>query len=326
MSLHRFPANPILTRADIPDVPPAVVDATSVFNPAACRLDSGYVLLLLRVQTRGRHTVLMRAESLDGERFRVAPKIVEIRGLERLGRRVHHVYDPRITRLDGRWHVTCALDLDGGCRVGIFTTDDFTALDFLALTGDRDARNGVLFPERVGGWYLLLERPNAVAAAGGVASGDAIELRASSDLLEWQTIGAVMQGRWHYWDELIGPGPPPIKTPAGWLLIYHGVATHLGGGIYQAGAVLLDLADPSRVLGRTRDNLLEPREMYELVGQVPNVVFPTGAVTIPTDDNGFVPLASELHLYYGAADTCVGMAKARIEDVVGACVPAVEDR
>jgi predicted GH43/DUF377 family glycosyl hydrolase len=320
MTLHRHPANPILARTDIPNVPPLVVDATSVFNPAACRLDSGHVLLLLRVQTRGRHTVLMRAESPDGERFRVSPTLVEIRGLERLNRRIHHVYDPRITRLDGRWYVTCALDLDDGCRVGIFTTDDFTALDLLALTGDRDARNGVLFPERVGGWYLLLERPNAVASAGGVTSGDAIELRASADLLEWQTLATVMQGRWHYWDELIGPGPPPIKTPVGWLLIYHGVATHLGGGIYQTGAALLDLADPSYVLGRTRDNLLEPREMYEMVGQVPNVVFPSGAVTIPADENGCVPLASELRLYYGAADSCVGLATARIEDIVAACL------
>jgi predicted GH43/DUF377 family glycosyl hydrolase len=320
MNLRRFPTNPILTRADIPDVAPAVVDATSVFNPGACRLDSGRVLLLLRVQTRGRHTVLMRAESLDGERFRVTPKVVELRGLERIGRRVHHVYDPRITRLDGRWHVTCALDLDDGCRVGIFTTDDFTSLDLLALTGERDARNGVLFPEPVGGWYLLLERPNAVASAGGVASGDAIELRASTDLREWQTIGTVMQGRWHYWDELIGPGPPPIKTPAGWLLIYHGVATHLGGSIYQAGAVLLDRDDPSRVRGRTRDNILEPREMYEQVGQVPNVVFPTGAVTIPADEHGCVPLASELHLYYGAADSCVGLATVKVGELVEWCV------
>jgi beta-1,4-mannooligosaccharide/beta-1,4-mannosyl-N-acetylglucosamine phosphorylase len=275
--------------------------------------------MLLRVQTRGRRTVLMRADSLDGERFTVRRGLVDVRGLERIGRRVHHVYDPRITRLEGRWYVTCALDLDDGCRVGLFTTDDFAALDFLALTGDRDVRNAVLFPEPIGGWYLLLERPNAVAAAGGVASGDVVELRASTDLLEWQTLSAVMQGRWHYWDELIGPGPPPIKTPAGWLLIYHGVATHLGGGIYQAGAVLLDLADPAKVLGRTRDNILEPREMYEMVGQVPNVVFPTGAATIPPDEDGCVPLDSELSLYYGAADTCVGLATARVGDLVEAC-------
>lgn len=320
MTLRRHAHNPILTRADIPDVPPDVIDATSVFNPGACRLDSGHVLMLLRVQTRGRRTVLMRADSLDGERFMVRPQLVVLRGLERLGRRVHHVYDPRITRLEGRWYVTCALDLDDGCRVGLFTTDDFATLDLLGLTGERDARNGVLFPQRVGGWYLLLERPNAVASAGGVASGDAIELRASADLREWQTLGTVMQGHWHYWDELIGPGPAPIKTPAGWLLIYHGVATHLGGGIYQAGAALLDLADPSYVLGRTRDNLLEPREPYELVGQVPNVVFPTGAVTIPPDDDGCVPLDSDLWLYYGAADTCVGLVTARIGDVVEACL------
>ena len=79
-----------------------------------------------------------------------------------------------------------------------------------------------------------------VKPEGGAATGDVIELRASSDLLSWRTLGPVLAGRWHYWDELIGAGPPPVKTDEGWLLIYHGVATHFAGaGVYQAGAVLL---------------------------------------------------------------------------------------
>ncbi len=322
MNLQRPTSIPVVTRADIPDVPPDLVDASSVFNPGACRLDDGRTLLLLRVQTRGRRTLLMRAISDDGERFTVEPAIVEVRGLSKLFSQVHHVYDPRITRLEGRWMVTCALDTDRGCRVGLFTTEDFTALDLMTVTSDRDVRNGVLFPEKVGGRYLLLERPNSVLPAGGARTGDMIELRASNDLTLWGTMARVMTGRWHYWDELIGAGPPPIKTSAGWLLIYHGVATHLSAGIYQAGAALLDLDEPSRVVGRTVDNILEPRELYEMVGQVPNVVFPSGLVSAPPGDDGYVPLDSTLRIYYGAADTCVGLATARVSDLVDACVNA----
>ena len=80
-----------------------------------------------------------------------------------------------------------------------------------------------------------------------------------------------MEGRFHYWDENIGAGPPPIKTEKGWLLIYHGITMHYQP-IYQAGVVLLDLNEPWRVISRGRYNVLEPREMWEMVGQVPNVV------------------------------------------------------
>jgi len=319
MVLRRRQDGPLLTREDIPDVPPLLVDPTSVFNPGACRLKDGRPMLLLRVQSRGRHTFFMRAFGCDQSGCEVERQIVEIAGLEKLGGPVHHVYDPRITRLEGHWYVVCAIDLDRGSRVGIFTTDDFTKLELLAVTGNRDARNGVLFPEKVGGKYLLLERPNTVKPAVGTASGDVIELRASDDLLHWATVGPLLSGRWHYWDELVGAGPPPVKTSDGWLLVYHGVATHLGGAIYQAGAALLDLADPGKVLGRTRDNILEPREPWELMGQVPNVVFPTGLLTSPPREDGTLSPESQVMVVYGAADTCVGIASATVTDLVAAC-------
>ena len=276
-------------------------------------------MLLLRVQTRGRQTVLMRAFGCGRGACEVVPEMVEVRGLEALPGPVYHVYDPRITRLEGQWYVTCALDTDRGCRVGIFTTTDFSRLDLLAVTGDRDARNGVLFPERVGAKYLLLERPNTTAPAGGVMTGDTIELRESENLVTWRTVGPVLTGRPHFWDELIGAGPPPVKTERGWLLVYHGAATHLGGAIYQAGAALLDMEDPTHVLGRTRDNILEPREPWEVTGQVPNVVFPAGLITDPVREDGTVSMSGDVQVVYGAADTCVGIAVATVGDLVEAC-------
>ena len=319
MMFSRLPGGPLLTRDDIPDVPPHLIDATSVFNPGACRREDGRPMLLLRVQTRGRRTLLMRAFGCDAGHCRVEPEIVAVEGLEALGGTVHHVYDPRITRLDGCWYVTCALDLDHGCRVGVFATEDFATLSLVATTGHRDTRNGVLFPQKVQGRYLMLERPNTGRTGGGVPTGETIQLLASDDLAGWRVEGAVMSGRPRGWDELIGPGPPPILIEDGWLLLYHGVATHLDGGVYQAGAVILDRDDPRRVLARTRDNVLEPREPWEVTGQVPNVVFPTGLITAPPRPDGTPSPDSEITVIYGAADTCVGAATARLRDVVAAC-------
>jgi len=319
MPLHRHPDGPLLGRGHVPDVPPDLIDATSVFNPGACRREDGRPMLLLRVQTRGRRSLMMRAWGCTPDDCTVDEFLVAINGLEHVGQPVHHVYDPRITRLDGRWLVTCALDVDDGCRVGIFATDDFTRLDLIGLTGERDTRNGVLFPTLFDGRYLLLERPNTQDPHGGMLTGDTIELLSSSDLVSWQVEAQVMHGRWRGWDELIGPGPPPVLTSRGWLLLYHGVATHLGGGLYQAGAVILDRDDPRRVLGRTRDNILEPREMYEMVGQVPNVVFPSGLVSPSTSGDDVLPDDAELTVVYGAADTCVGVATVTVGTLLAAC-------
>ncbi len=145
-------------------------------------------------------------------------------------------------------------------------------------------------------------------------------LSRSDDLLEWRPVAPVMNGRLHYWDELIGPGPPPVKTRDGWLLVYHGIATHLAGAcIYQAGVALLDLDDPSRLLARSRDNILEPREPYETTGQVPNVVFPSGMIVESCDAQGFAKPASRVLVYYGAADTAVGLATGTVEGLLSAC-------
>jgi predicted GH43/DUF377 family glycosyl hydrolase len=317
--MQRCPSNPILTREDIPDVPPAVVDVTSVFNPGAIRFRDRDILLL-RVQTRGRETVLMLAESGDGEHFVVHRRLVEIEGLQSVPERVYHVYDPRLTLLEETVYVVFAADTDDGCRLGIARTRDLARFELVTFGGSQETRNGVLFPERWKGNFWRLERPNRVALSGGVTTGDEIVLSASPDLLDWQPVESVMRGRLHYWDELIGSGPPPVKTRAGWLHIYHGVATHFASAnIYQAGVVLLDLADPGRVIGRSRNNILEPRELYELVGQVPNVVFPSGMIVQSIDPKGYARPDSLVRVYYGAADTVVGLATASVDELIRAC-------
>ena len=318
-AMRRAPGNPILTRECVPDIPPRLVDPTSVFNPGAVR-SGGIVTLLLRVQARSRETFTVVAESADGFRFVIRPEIVTYQGLEQLRERIYHVYDARITALEGAHYVMFAMDMDSGCQLGLARTEDFRDFCFLGLTSTDDVRNGVLFPERIGGLYLRLERPNKAKLEGGPTTGSEIWLAGSDDLLRWRRLGPVMGGRFHYWDEYIGSGPPPVKTRRGWLHVYHGVATHFGSAnIYQAGVVLLDLADPAKVLGRSRGNILEPREPYETCGQVPNVVFPSGMVVDECDAEGFALPASPVKVYYGAADTCVGLAVTTVGELLDAC-------
>ncbi len=316
--LRRHPS-PVLTRADLPDVPPRLVDASSVFNPGAARF-LGRDRLLLRVQARSRETFLMPASSEDGVRFEVAPQLVRIEGLAEVGVRIHHVYDPRLTVVGDTCYVVFAADTDDACRLGIAATRDFERFVLVSFDPAGDSRNGVLFPEKVGGRWLRLERPNGMALDGGPTSGDAVVLAASDDLVRWEVVAPVMQGRWRYWDERIGSGPPPVRTRAGWLHLYHGVATHFQSvNLYQAGVVLLDLEDPSKVLARSWNNVLEPREPWETVGQVPNVVFPSGMIVDRWDAEGFAEPDAEVRVYYGAADTVVGLATATVAELIEAC-------
>ena len=319
MTLARHAANPILTRKDIPPLLPDFTDVTSVFNPGAV-LHEGRIHLMLRVQSRGRRTALVMAESGDGAGFTVANEPVRLRGIEGIREKIHHVYDPRITRVGDAFYIVFAADIDGGCRLGVAASRDLREFELVGLGAHPDIRNGVLFPERIGGRYVRLDRPNTSGAGGGVASGDEIWLSTSDDLVSWKPERPVMTGRWHYWDERIGPGPPPVRTSEGWLLVYHGIATHFASvNIYQAGVVLLDPADPSRVLARSRNNILEPRETYELIGQVPNVVFPSGMIVERVDDRGVAGAESPVRLYYGAADTCVCLATTTVRALLQAC-------
>ncbi|HEX9728875.1 MAG TPA: glycoside hydrolase family 130 protein [Gemmatimonadales bacterium] len=319
MTLVRHVGNPIITRVHIPALSPHFTDVTSVFNPGAVRRD-GAVHLMLRVQSRGRETALVMARSRDGVAFTPAREAVRFDGIERLGERLFHVYDPRMTVLDDTVYIMFAADTERGCRLGLARSQDLVAFEFVALDDAGDVRNGVLFPQRFGDNYLRLDRPNRLALTAGPTSGDEIMLSRSADLVHWEAVGPVMRGRPHAWDERIGSGPPPVKTRDGWLHLYHGVATHFAStNVYQAGVVLLDLDDPTRVIARGRNNVLEPREPYELVGQVPNVVFPSGMIVERVDDDGYAEPDSRVLLYYGAADTVVGLATSTVADLLAAC-------
>jgi beta-1,4-mannooligosaccharide/beta-1,4-mannosyl-N-acetylglucosamine phosphorylase len=314
--MHRHSQTPILTRLNIPPIPPALVDVSSVFNPGAIKQDDIY-RLMLRVQSRSRETFLVMAHGKDGVNFNVEDHIVHFKGIEKIKDKIYHIYDARITYLEGRYYIMFAMDMDNGCQLGLGVTDDFNTFEFLGITSDEDIRNGVLFPEKIGGKYHRMDRPNKSQHSGGPTSGSTIWLSESTNLIDWEPVAPLIQGRFHYWDEFIGSGPPPVKTHKGWLHVYHGVAGHFGSSnIYQGGVMLLDLNDPSKVIGRSRCNILEPREIWELTGQVPNVTFPSGMIVENVDPQGFSIPDSEVKIYYGAADTVVGLLITSIDELL----------
>ncbi len=318
-AMIRSTQNPIITRRDIPAMEPDIRDVSSVFNPGATMFNEEY-LLLLRVQKRSRETFILKATSTDGIKFTVDSKPVHFSGIEDVGEKIHHIYDPRITKIGDEYFIMFAMDLDQECKLGLGRTKDFSEYQFLGVVSEDDNRNGVLFPEKINGKYLRLDRPNKTQLDQGPASGRTICLSESDDLLKWKQVSQVATGRFHYWDENIGAGPPPIKTRKGWLLIYHGVATHFASSnIYQAGVMLLDSDDPATVIARSNNNILEPRELWELTGQVPNVVFPSGAVVEDFDEDGFAKSDSVLKIYYGAADSVVGLAETTVEKLIAMC-------
>jgi len=318
--MKRHPNNPILTRTDIPSIPPELVDVTSVFNPGAIK-DGDTYRLMLRVQSRSRETFLVMAESMDGVSFKVENKIVHFKGIEKVEGKVYHIYDARITKLEDRFYIMFAMDMQDGCQLGLGVTDDFKSFDFVGITSNEDIRNGVLFPEKIDGKYYRMDRPNKSRHSGGPTSGSTIWLSESVNLIDWQPTAPLIDGRFHYWDEYIGSGPPPVKTRKGWLHVYHGVAGHFGSSnIYQGGVMLLDLNNPAKVLGRCRCNILEPREIWELAGQVPNVTFPSGMIVEDYDNEGFALEDSEVKIYYGAADTSVGLLITTISELIGAAM------
>ena len=115
-----------------------------------------------------------------------------------------------------------------------------------------------------------------------------------------------------YWDSWrVGASAPPIRTDRGWLEIYHGTKMTSGGPIYRIGTVMLDLKDPSVVLGRCLAPVLSPREHYERIGDVGNVVFACGAI---------VEASGEVKVYYGAADTAICVATCELDELIDSCM------
>lgn len=194
--------------------------------------------------------------------------------------------DPRITRIGNQFYMLYTAYSKAGTRVSLASTDNLLAWRrYGVILPDIDNKDAVLFPEKIQGKFVMLHRipPD-------------IWIAYSDDLRHWYDHRVVMTPREDSWDcWRIGAAGPPFKTEEGWLLIYHGIDDHK---VYRLGVALLSSEDPSTLLERQDEPILEPEEDWELHGDVPNVVFSCGAVE----------MEGSYYVYYGGADTAIGVA------------------
>lgn len=302
--VKRYQGNPILTAKDMPFA------ARGVYNSGITKYNGKY-LMLMRVESINKKQCFWVATSNDGYKFDVAKHAIDIVVPDYLKEEYQlstsgMIYDPRITKIEDTYYIFYACHGSMGSRIGLAKTKDFNKLEFVAFGSTVYNRNAVLFPEKINGLYCRLERPSASEHELG-----AMWMSYSPDLIYWGKSSPVATGAHTSWEwKKIGAGAPPIKTKEGWLEIYHAVYGIVTIEVYQLGVMLLDLKDPSKVIARGTAPILYPQEIYERVGEAPNVVFTSGAIL---EDDG------EVKIYYGAADTVQCLATARIEDLIDAC-------
>lgn len=293
---HRYDRNPILTAERWP------YPANSVFNAGAACLKDGTTLLLCRVEDfRGiSHLTAARSkDGLTGWKVDQAPTLApspdhpeEVWGVE----------DPRITYLpeEDRYAVLYTAYSPQGPGVALALTEDFVQFERRGLIFPPEDKDAALFPRRFAQGWAALHRPVTSISAN-------IHISYSENLRQFggsRTVLRARRGPW--WDaRKVGLSAPPIETPEGWLIVYHGVKTTGSGVLYRNGLALLDLENPERCLLRSDPWAFGPRDLNERVGDVDNVVFPCGTVLQSDGDT--------LRLYYGQADTSMGVATASLK-------------
>lgn len=297
---QKFSGNPVLTPEQFPD------DIMYVFNPGAVKFNGEY-LLMVDAATAATPIVFWLARSRDGVHFTIDPEPVEwpvpAAGPENC------VYDPRITLIDGEYILMYASQAAGrGVRTGVVRTRDFRKFERIEQEENgRNNRNSVLFPEKIGGRYVRLDRP----MGDNELEPSDMCISYSRDLAHWEESQVLMTPRPGCWDShKIGGGAVPIRTERGWLEIYHGVDRTCNGFIYRLGVVLLDLENPAEIIARGGLPVLWPERCYEMQGRVMNVTFTCNAIPEPD---------GTVRIYYGAADSCIGLATAKLDDLVAAC-------
>jgi beta-1,4-mannooligosaccharide/beta-1,4-mannosyl-N-acetylglucosamine phosphorylase len=241
--------------------------------------------------------------SKDGIHWEIEPKRIQFKcDDDEIGNFVYG-YDPRVCWLEDRYTITWCNGYHGP-TIGVGYTDDFKTFYQMENAFLPYNRNGVLFPRKINGKFAMLSRPSDTAHT---PFGD-IFYSESPDLIHWGHHRHVMSPTGGWQATKVGAGPTPIETSEGWLLFYHGVLTSCNGFVYSFGAALLDLEKPWKVIYRTRPYLLNPREYYECVGDVPNVAFPCAAL--------YDPPTRRIAIYYGGADTVTGLAFAKFDELM----------
>ncbi len=300
MLFVRSEANPILTTAEVP------YPSNSVFNPGAARVGDETILLARIEDLRG-ISQLHVVRSVDGySNWRFDPQPLLRSDVDHHSEEIWGCEDPRLTWLPEReeWAIAYTAYSRRGPLVSLATSRDFRTVQRLGPITQPEDKDAALFPRRFDGRWAMIHRPSPLHA------GAHMWISFSPDLRHWGDHTLLLEARAGAWWDAgkIGLGPPPLETSGGWLIMYHGVHLTGDGPIYRAGLALLDLEDPRQVLHRADEWVFGPASPYEVTGDVGRVVFPCGWILDEAADR--------LHLYYGAADTVIGLATARFSEVL----------
>ena len=318
--ITRYP-DTILSYKDVP------YRSALTFNAGVLKKDGKYIMIFRndlgdyekQHLDRNEHgctiTNLGLAFSDDGIKWKVEPEpCFDLHGEE-----INRVYDPRITYIDGEYCICFAVDTLHGVCGGMAVTKDLKHFEVKSISVPEN-RNMVLFPEKINGNYVRLERPMPVYSRDGDIFD--IWLSESPDLVYWGKSRLVLATEdVPYCNDKIGPGAPPIKTDKGWLTIFHSVDVDPERGKngwekawrkrYVIGIALLDLKDPSKVIGMSKRPIIVPEGYYETVeGFRTNALFPCGMLL---EDDGTV------RIYYSAGDAVVRMATAPLDELLALC-------
>lgn len=308
----RYAGNPILSPEDMPE------RCCALYNSGVVKTPEGEYIMASRFEYPHKKQCVWVSRSRDGIHFVPDPEPVKFtcREEDRAeyeetvyigGPLIGSWYDPRINPVDGEYYITYCVGGDYNCRIAIGKTTDFKTIEHVSFPLHSLNRNAVLFPEKIGGEYWMLHRPQNTAST----NNGAIWIASSPDLEYWGHCKIVAKPQQYWENTKIGPAAPPVKTDKGWLCVYHGVFPHSNGVNYSGGVMLLDLEQPWKVIGRCAYPILYVQETYEMIGQVPDVVFP-GAL-VPEPDGS-------AKLYYGAADYVQCVATVQMDELVEACL------
>ena len=286
LQLQRHPANPILKPNPLHDW-----EALNVFNCAVVH-HQGLFHMLYRAQGVDYVSTIGYAVSADGVSFNrlERPVLTPANELETWG-----VEDPRVTEIEGQFIMAYTAYSPRGITPMFARSTNLVTWERIGplVTGE-DNKDHVLFPRRVKGRYVAFHR-----------RPPGMWLAYSDDLRTWGDFRPFMGPRKdNWWDcNRIGAGGVPIHTEHGWLVIYH---AYDHDHVYRLGVCLLDTDDPAHVIHRPAEPIFEPREPWELKGDVSNVVF--------SDANPVVD--GTVYVYYGGADRVIGLATVPFDDLL----------
>ena len=293
----RYSENPIIQRNPLPGV-------ARIFNSAVVPYQGEFIGVFRGEQTNGvPHLYLgYSKDAIHWTYEKEKIPFVNEAGEPYMPR---YAYDPRLIKVEDTYYIIWCTDFYGAA-LGLAKTTDFKTFVRLENPFIPFNRNGVLFPRKINGNFVLLSRPSD---SGHTPFGD-IFLSESPDLTYWGKHRHVMTKGYHqWWQSLkIGGGAAPIETSEGWLLFYHGVTGTCNGYVYSMGAAILDRENPSIVKYRSENFVLTPETWYEERGFVANVVFPCAALTDAA--------TGRIAIYYGAADSYVGLAFTTVDEIV----------